>query len=167
MKGTRIIWRVVAVLLIGAMLMISPTIAGDKAIAEAQGEVVTFPDPNLEAAIREAIDKPEGDIYQSDLERLTHLLASFKDISNLTGMEHCTSLTLLQLGDNQISDIGPLVQNEGLGEGDGIDIRGNPLSEDSLNTYIPQLEERGVNVLYDIPPAPPQYPVLSWWLTTL
>jgi len=30
-------------------------------------EIVTFPDPNLEAAIREAIGKPTGDIFQSDL----------------------------------------------------------------------------------------------------
>ncbi len=29
---------------------------------------VTFPDPNLEIAIREAINKPEGSIYPSDLE---------------------------------------------------------------------------------------------------
>jgi len=55
------------------------------------------------------------------------------------------------LRDNQITDIGPLVENEGLSEGDGIDLRGNPLSNYSLNTYIPQLEERGVNVvLYDV-----------------
>jgi len=29
--------------------------------------VIAFPDPNLEMVIREAIDKPEGDIYASDL----------------------------------------------------------------------------------------------------
>jgi hypothetical protein len=42
------------------------------------------------------------------------------------------------------------VENEGLSEGDGIDLRGNLLSSDSLNTYIPQLREGGVNVLYDV-----------------
>jgi len=55
----------------------------------------------------------------------------------------------LGLRDNQITDIGPLVQNEGLSEGDGIDLRGNPLSSDSVSTYLPQLEQRGVNVLCD------------------
>ena len=30
-------------------------------------EVVTFPDANMEAVIREAIGKPGGDIYESDL----------------------------------------------------------------------------------------------------
>jgi Leucine-rich repeat (LRR) protein len=56
----------------------------------------------------------------------------------------------LGLGDNQIADIEALVGNEGLSEGDGVDLRGNPLGRDALNTYLPQLEERGVNVLYDV-----------------
>jgi hypothetical protein len=37
--------------------------------------VVTFPDPGLEAAIRDAIGKPSGDIYQTDLDGLTVLNA--------------------------------------------------------------------------------------------
>ena len=55
----------------------------------------------------------------------------------------------LGLQNNQITDIKPLVENTGLSEGDGVDLRGNPLSSDSLDTYILQLEERGVDVLYD------------------
>ena len=71
-------------------------------------EVVTFPDPNLEAAIREAIGKPIGDICQSDLDGLTYLEASNRDITDIGGLEHCTSLTWLYLGSNQISDLSPL-----------------------------------------------------------
>ncbi len=37
--------------------------------------------------------------------------------------------------------------NEGLSEGDWINLKGNPLSEASLNTCIPQLQGRGVNIL--------------------
>ncbi|MCL0099037.1 hypothetical protein M1O16_04295 [Dehalococcoidia bacterium] len=59
--------------------------------------VVIFPDPNLEAVIREVINKPEGDIYRSDLEELTEFDASGKDISNLSGLEYCASLTELRL----------------------------------------------------------------------
>jgi internalin A len=70
--------------------------------------VVTFPDPNLEAAIREAIGKPTGDIYQLDLGGLTELHAGGRSISDLSGLEHCTSLNWLDLSDNQISDISPL-----------------------------------------------------------
>ncbi|MBT9147862.1 MAG: hypothetical protein DDT32_01628 [Syntrophomonadaceae bacterium] len=58
----------------------------------------------------------------------------------------------LGLQNNQITGIGSLVQNLGLSETDGIDLRGNPLSEASLNTHIPQLVGRGVKVLYDVPP---------------
>ena len=70
--------------------------------------VVTFPDPNLEAAIRQAITKPAGDIYQSDLSALTALSANIKGIVDLTGLQYCTSLTSLSLGTNQISAISPL-----------------------------------------------------------
>ena len=88
-------------------------------------EIVNFPDPNLEAAIRDELRKPTGDIYESDLVGLTSLrafdslgltsLGAFdfdrdldKDIIDLTGLECCTSLTTLWLPVNQISDIAPL-----------------------------------------------------------
>ena len=71
--------------------------------------IVHFPDPNLEAAIREAIGKPTGNIYQSDLVGLTFLDASKRGINNLTGMEHCTSLRFLNLEENQINNIEALI----------------------------------------------------------
>jgi len=49
---------------------------------------------------------------------------------------------------NSISDISPLVENSGLSEGDTVDLGDNPLSATSINVYIPQLEERGVDVRY-------------------
>ena len=67
------------------------------------------------------------------------------DISALSGL---TNLNELYLGGNQISDIDPLVQNQGLGAGDKIVISNNPLSETSLNDYIPQLIARGVEIHY-------------------
>ncbi len=70
--------------------------------------IVNFPDPNLEAVIREAIGKPTGLIYESDLEGLTSLSAIYKDIADLTGLEHCINLTWLDLRNNRISDISAL-----------------------------------------------------------
>jgi Leucine-rich repeat (LRR) protein len=70
--------------------------------------VVTFPDPNLEAAIRDATGKPTGDIYQSNLLDLTSLDANIKNISNLSGLEYCVNLTWLSIFGNQITDISPL-----------------------------------------------------------
>jgi len=42
----------------------------------------------------------------------------------------------------------PLVENEELGEGDKVSLNDNPLSDDSINIYIPQLKARGVTVDY-------------------
>ena len=53
---------VIVVGLAGMATPLSPVLADDP--------VVTFPDAKLDAAIREAIGKPTGDIYQSDLEGL-------------------------------------------------------------------------------------------------
>jgi len=41
------------------------------------------------------------------------------------------------------------VTNAGLSEGDWVNLRHNPLSADSLDIYIPELQDRGVLVLYD------------------
>ena len=85
-------------------------VAGTPGPVQADGNpVVIFPDPNLEAAIRKAIDKPIGDIYQSELEDLTEFSAEKGDIVNITGLEHCTNLRSLDLSLNHIiSDISPL-----------------------------------------------------------
>ncbi len=131
----------------------SEAVSGDQTFTTLMAEeVVTFADANLEAAIREAINKPEGDIYVSDLEGLTSLDASERNISDITGLEYCINLTTLRLDVNyQIADITPLVDNVGLSGGDEVNLRGNPLNADSLNVLIPQLEARGVTVLYDAP----------------
>ena len=50
---------------------------------------------------------------------------------------------------NSISDISPLVANTGLGSGDTVDLRRNPLSSASINTHIPALQRRGVTVEFD------------------
>jgi len=197
---------------------------------------VSFPDPDLEEAIRDAIDKPTGTITESDLSGITALYAQGMNIADLSGIEHCTNLDtifldgnyisditplsdltqlkklyisynlisdtsalanlknleelgiadnhisditplsgltnleILHLYDNQISDISaisnikslsflgllgnnisdikPLVDNAGLSSGDTVSLKDNPLSATSVNTYIPQLKSRGVEVIY-------------------
>jgi hypothetical protein len=112
-------------------------------------QVGTFPDRNLEKAVREAIGKPTGPIHTADLKKLTTLDASRESIAALTGLEHCTDLEKLDLRTNPISDIKPLISNSGLSEGDMVYLGGNnPLSSTSIKVYIPQLRERGVCVSY-------------------
>lgn len=77
-------------------------------------EVVDFPDPNLEAVVREAIDKPVGSIYAHDLLGLEVLVAYDRNISDLTGLEYCVDLRGLYLDFNQISSLSPLAALTGL-----------------------------------------------------
>ena len=63
---------------------------------------------NLEAAIRDALSKPAGNIYEVDLLELAYLDASSYNIQNLSGLEYCVNLQELYLWDNQISDISAL-----------------------------------------------------------
>jgi Leucine-rich repeat (LRR) protein len=76
--------------------------------AKPQHVVTYFADPNLEAAVRDAINKLAGDIYTTDLENLQALNASGREISDLTGIEDCVGLTTLVLSYNKITDITPL-----------------------------------------------------------
>jgi Leucine-rich repeat (LRR) protein len=80
-------------------------ITREKTTVNAQDEVVIFPDAGLEAAIRDAIHKLDGDIYRSDLLVLTSFSAYVKGISDLTGIQYCTNLTELLLAGNNITDI--------------------------------------------------------------
>ena len=75
----------------------------------ADGLEVVFPDKNLEAAVREALEKPEGPLTRGDLKRLDDELAADKaGIENLFGLDHAINLTKLTLANNQISDLSPL-----------------------------------------------------------
>lgn len=94
----------------------------------------------------------------ANLTNLLRLELTGNQISDLSPLVNLTSLWDLWLGDNQISDISPLLQNEGLATRcyvflcgspfSGCSVNsGNPLSWDSINIYIPQLEARGVRVI--------------------
>jgi len=67
-------------------------------------------------------------------------------IDNISPLASLTNLQFLASFDNSIVDISPLVANSGLSDGDVVHLSNNPLSDTSLNEYIPQLEERGVDV---------------------
>jgi uncharacterized repeat protein (TIGR02059 family) len=69
---------------------------------------VYFPDANLEAAVRDALGRPDGDITEADLSNLTILVAGNMEISDLTGLQYATNLTGLYLYNNLISNLSPL-----------------------------------------------------------
>jgi Leucine-rich repeat (LRR) protein len=90
------------------------------------GDWLFFPDPNLEAALRAAIGKPTGHIYESDLEGLTAFSATHRSIANLSGLEYCINLISLDLRDNQIGDISALA---GLTKLEWLDLSYNLISD--------------------------------------
>ena len=135
---------------------------------------VDIPDSNLRTAIEKALRKASGaPITTEDMRRLIDLEASNASITDLTGLEHATNLTQLELSDNSISDISPLAglnnliwldlnnnsisdlsplaDNTGLGSGDVVLVKGNPLNNAAINTHIPALISRGVRVGFDKP----------------
>ena len=74
--------------------------------------VVRIPDPNLRAAIAEALGKsPNAPITVKEMEGLDNLGKLYvrsKGLRDLTGFQFATNLKGLSLEDNQISDLSPL-----------------------------------------------------------
>ena len=65
----------------------------------ATAQTVNIPDANLRAAIESALGKtPGATITVSDMAGLPRLVAPNASISDLTGLEHATNLTVLNLG---------------------------------------------------------------------
>lgn len=76
--------------------------------SKASAAIVNIPDPGLEAAIRDALSKPAGDITDTDLAGLIFLPAGGRGITDLTGLEYCVNMLGAELYDNSITDLGPL-----------------------------------------------------------
>lgn len=149
--------------------------AGDAESAAKQriATPIGFEDPNLEAAVRNAIGKQSGQLMDTDVMSVNYLDASNCNISRLGGIEHLTGLTDLDLYNNRISDISPLAEltslewlnlycnqvsdispltaNPGLGQGCRISLDGNRLDlspeSDDMQT-INTLMRRGASVCY-------------------
>ena len=108
---------------------------------------VTILAANLRAAIEQALGKTSGEtITAADMALLSVLNSDNSNIRVLTGLEYATNLTSLSLANNSISDIAALSGLTNLTE---LNLRGNPLNTVSLNTHIPTLVGRGVNVQFD------------------
>ena len=106
----------VLALLLTTTLLLSVT--NITAQVEEAGEVVSIPDANLAAALRETLGLPPGAAITSDaLRNLTRLDAKGRGIADLTGLEYAVNLTWLDLGgttidgewrENPISNVSPL-----------------------------------------------------------
>ena len=90
-------------------------------------EVVSIPDANLAAVVRETLGLAPGDaISQLDMLKLESLEATGRQITDLTGLEYAVNLKGLHLGDNQISDITPLEESTII---EGLELYNNNISD--------------------------------------
>jgi Leucine-rich repeat (LRR) protein len=95
-------------------------------VGAAASEVVSFPDANLEDAVRVALGKPVGDVTTDDMATLTALVADERGISDLSGLGYAVNLRELHLTSNQISDISHLASLTNL---EYLDLDSNQISD--------------------------------------
>jgi Leucine-rich repeat (LRR) protein len=136
--------------------------------AKGGGQEVVIADAGLEAALRAALEQPEGPLLDTDLAALTTLYAEAFEIEDLSGIEFCTGVRELTLSynaitnlspltgltqlnyiyliGNQIADLSPLLANPGFDEDDYVDASYNPLSLESCSVTVPALRDKGIIV---------------------
>ena len=85
----------------------------------------------------------------ASLTNLTALRLDRNSISDISALSSLTQLKELRLDRNNITDLLSLVANVGLGVGDTVDVRSNPLNYTSINTHISTLQSRGVTIESD------------------
>ncbi|GAB4322369.1 MAG: hypothetical protein Kow0074_13860 [Candidatus Zixiibacteriota bacterium] len=104
-------------------------------------------DPQLDSLLRDLLDlDSDVEIYASDVESLADLDASGRGITDLSGLERMTGLDKIDLSNNDITDLTPLIDNPGLGNGDTVVFKGNPITEQTQQ-QIDELRNRGVIVV--------------------
>ena len=90
-------------------------------------QVVDIPDPNLRAAIENALGKAaDAPITIDDMANLIRLAAVNANISDLSGLENATNLTQLSLSGNSILDISTVAELTDLTQ---LNLARNPLSD--------------------------------------
>ena len=100
----------------------------DRQTERIPGEAVYIPDPNLRAAIAEALGKaPGAPITVMNIEGLERLNVWNRNIRDLTGLEFAKNLYFLDVESNSISDISPLAGLTNLTE--LIKMGHNPISD--------------------------------------
>lgn len=98
---------------------------------------VFFEDANLEKAVRDYIEEPDGDLTASDASGVGALMAHQQEIGNPSGIEHCINLRILHLVGNQISDISPLA---GLTRLDTLQLGSNKIADISPLAELKSLQ---------------------------
>jgi hypothetical protein len=87
--------------------------------------IVDVPDEQLRYAINQQLGRNAMDqLNQGELKQLTTLSAASRGITNLTGLQYATNLSLSDLSNNQISSVSPIT---GLPGYSAFNLTGNPI----------------------------------------
>ena len=109
---------ILSTMLLVFISVIAPTVAN---------EADWLPDANLRTAVRSALSiADDAALTQEDMQDLTAFTAVNSQISDITGLEHATALTFLDVRDNSITDVGPL---SALTHLEALRLKGNTLSD--------------------------------------
>ncbi len=87
---------------------------------------VEFADTVLERIVREHLGKPNGDLLSSDVDTITELSAPHAGIADLSGLNRCISLHMLNLPGNNVVSLAPLADLEQLAD---LYMNGNQISD--------------------------------------
>jgi Leucine Rich Repeat (LRR) protein len=71
----------------------------------AAAQALSIPDPGLNAAIRQTLQKPSGQLSTQDLLSLTSLDASGRSVSSLEGLQAARNLIVLNLQSNRLATV--------------------------------------------------------------
>lgn len=114
-------------------------------------QIVRFPDRQLDAALRAALEIPAASLRVKDLETLTAFDATGAGIRNVAGLEHAANLQTLILESNALSDVTPLGQLRGLRQ---LNLRNNRLAGIAPLAKLSNLAllDLGINNIADIRP---------------
>jgi hypothetical protein len=82
------------------------------------------------------------------LTALRHLALWGNQITDIGALAGLPEIITANLERNGITDLAPLVANAGIGAGDVLYLRDNPLSAQSIEAHIPTLQARGATVVY-------------------
>ena len=122
--------------------------------AQSTNEVPIFPDKNLEAAVRQQVFAKRytnSPLTAADVANVSTVIGNFREIVDLTGLEHCKSLAALELAGNKIKDLKSL---SGLRQLQQVILTSNKVSEITPLGTLPALQyiELSHNAVKDLAP---------------
>src|SRR5262245_57101588 len=105
-------------------------------VASSRGQGVSVPDAGLNAAIREALQKPNGPLTEQDLLSLTDLDASRRNIRRIDGLEAARNLEFLDLRINLLTNFSLPSTLTNL---QVLDVGANGMTRFSMSNALPNL----------------------------